>query len=184
MSEKSGGPDESTENDADVVDSAEAELTDSSAGIDPEDGVDPEDYVDPEDDTDLESGADPTADADPADSVDTDRTRGATPVTSGRATAGSARAAARRSGVRSGVTERKGTPTRSRETAHTEKRNVFSFLGRYIREVAAELRKVIWPARSQMVTYTLVVIVFVTFMVALVAGLDVLFAKGVLAIFG
>ena len=44
--------------------------------------------------------------------------------------------------------------------------------------------KVIWPARNQMITYTIVVIVFVAFMVALIAGLDVLFAKRVLAVFG
>jgi len=48
----------------------------------------------------------------------------------------------------------------------------------------AELRKVIWPNRNQMVTYTIVVIVFVSFMVALVAVLDLLFARGVLAVFG
>jgi len=35
-----------------------------------------------------------------------------------------------------------------------------------------------------MVTYTIVVIVFVSFMVAFVAVLDLLFARGVLAVFG
>jgi len=55
---------------------------------------------------------------------------------------------------------------------------------RFLREVVAELRKVIWPTRKEMITYTVVVIVFVVFMVALVAGLDVLFAKGVLTVFG
>ena len=35
-----------------------------------------------------------------------------------------------------------------------------------------------------MVTYTIVVIVFVSFMVALVWALDLLFAKGVLWVFG
>jgi preprotein translocase subunit SecE len=57
-------------------------------------------------------------------------------------------------------------------------------LGRFIREVIAELSKVIWPTRKELVTYTAVVIVFVSIMVALVAGLDILFAKGVLVIFG
>ena len=57
-------------------------------------------------------------------------------------------------------------------------------IGRFLREVVAELRKVIWPTRNQMVTYTIVVIVFVAFMVALVGVLDLLFAKGVLAVFG
>ena len=57
-------------------------------------------------------------------------------------------------------------------------------LGRFLREVVAELRKVIWPGRKELITYTTVVIVFVAVMVALVAGLDILFAQGVLAVFG
>jgi preprotein translocase subunit SecE len=55
---------------------------------------------------------------------------------------------------------------------------------RFLREVVAELRKVIWPGRRELITYTAVVIVFVAFMVALVAGLDLVFAKAVLAVFG
>ena len=55
---------------------------------------------------------------------------------------------------------------------------------RFLREVVAELRKVIWPGRRELITYTTVVIVFVAIMVALVAGLDLLFAKGVIAVFG
>ena len=50
--------------------------------------------------------------------------------------------------------------------------------------MVAELRKVIWPTRKQLVTYTIVVLVFVSFMVALVAGLDYVFAQGVLFLFG
>lgn len=99
--------------------------------------------------------------------------------------AGSARAAARRSAARAGVSDAKGvaTPKRASATA-TKKPNIFARLGRFLREVVAELRKVIWPTKNQMVTYTIVVIVFVTFMVALVGVLDLLFAKGVLAVFG
>ena len=55
---------------------------------------------------------------------------------------------------------------------------------RFLREVVAELRKVIWPSRKQLVTYTIVVLVFVSFMVALVALLDFVFAQGVLFLFG
>ena len=54
----------------------------------------------------------------------------------------------------------------------------------YNRQVVAELRKVIWPTRNELVTYTIVSIVFVTAMVALVALYDYLFTKGVLAVFG
>ena len=57
-------------------------------------------------------------------------------------------------------------------------------LVRFLREVVAELRKVIWPSRKQLVTYTLVVLVFVSFMVALVALLDFLVGQGVNALFG
>jgi preprotein translocase subunit SecE len=57
-------------------------------------------------------------------------------------------------------------------------------LTRFLREVVAELRKVIWPTRKQLVTYTIVVLVFVSFMVALVAGLDYVFGQGVLYLFG
>lgn len=54
----------------------------------------------------------------------------------------------------------------------------------FYREVVAELRKVLWPTRNELITYTTVVIVFVSLMVAIVAGLDFLFTKGVLQIFG
>jgi len=62
--------------------------------------------------------------------------------------------------------------------------NVFKRLRKYLREVLAELRKVIWPSKKQMVTYTAVVLVFVVFMVAYIGGLDVLFIKGVTWLFG
>ena len=55
---------------------------------------------------------------------------------------------------------------------------------RFLREVVAELRKVIWPTRKQVVTYTIVVLVFVSFMVALVSLLDWVFGQGVLFLFG
>ena len=106
-------------------------------------------------------------------------------VSTGPVSAGSARAAARRSAARAGISESKGTATPKRAAAtQVKKPNVFARLGRFLREVVAELRKVIWPSRNQMVTYTIVVIVFVVFMVALVGVLDLLFAKGVLAVFG
>ncbi len=77
----------------------------------------------------------------------------------------------------------KGRPTRSR--ADQEKRpGFFARIVRYIREVVSELRKVIWPTRKQMVTYTGVVLVFVAFMVALVFGLDSAFAWGMFRVFG
>ncbi|MGH3564045.1 MAG: preprotein translocase subunit SecE [Mycobacterium sp.] len=54
----------------------------------------------------------------------------------------------------------------------------------YLKQVTAELRKVIWPNRKQMITYTSVVLAFLVFMVALIAGSDFGFAKLVLLMFG
>jgi preprotein translocase subunit SecE len=47
----------------------------------------------------------------------------------------------------------------------------------FYRQVVAELRKVVWPTQQQLVTYFFVVMVFVAFMMALIAGLDLAFGK-------
>lgn len=73
------------------------------------------------------------------------------------------------------------TPKRDRQK---KKASLPARLTRFIREVWAELRKVIWPTRKQMITYTTVVLVFVAFMVALVYLLDFAFRKGVFWLFG
>ncbi|MEU6996758.1 preprotein translocase subunit SecE [Nonomuraea sp. NPDC046570] len=54
----------------------------------------------------------------------------------------------------------------------------------FYRQVVNELRKVIWPTRKDLITYTTVVLVFVLIMVGIVSGLDALFTEGVLRIFG
>lgn len=60
----------------------------------------------------------------------------------------------------------------------------FGRIGRFIREVVAELRKVIWPTRKELVTYAVVVIVFISIMMAIIAGYDLLFSWVVQIIFG
>ncbi|MEK9665200.1 MAG: preprotein translocase subunit SecE [Candidatus Nanopelagicales bacterium] len=62
--------------------------------------------------------------------------------------------------------------------------SIFGRLALFLRQVVAELRKVIWPTRKELVTYTIVVIVFVTIMAGIVAGLDYIFTRGVFLIFG
>lgn len=80
--------------------------------------------------------------------------------------------------------EGKGGPTPKRSRQEAQQASLFSRIGRFIREVWAELRKVIWPTRKQMVTYTTVVLFFMAFMVALVAGLDLVFLEGMDFVFG
>ncbi|MDP9497579.1 MAG: preprotein translocase subunit SecE [Actinomycetota bacterium] len=57
-------------------------------------------------------------------------------------------------------------------------------IGLFIRQVIAELRKVIWPTRRELVNYTTVVVVFVTVMVLIVSLFDFAFSQVVLAVFG
>jgi preprotein translocase subunit SecE len=55
---------------------------------------------------------------------------------------------------------------------------------RFVREVVAELQKVIWPTRKELLTYTTVVVVFVAIVMTIVALLDLGFAKTMFAVFG
>ncbi|MEU3557475.1 preprotein translocase subunit SecE [Streptomyces fragilis] len=45
-------------------------------------------------------------------------------------------------------------------------------LALFYRQIVAELRKVVWPTRSQLTTYTTVVIIFVVVMIGLVTLID------------
>ena len=74
-------------------------------------------------------------------------------------------------------------PTRARGATET-KEAAPARLIRFLKEVISELRKVIWPSRRELVVYTAVVLVFVSFMVAVVALLDMGLAKAVLTVFG
>jgi preprotein translocase subunit SecE len=62
--------------------------------------------------------------------------------------------------------------------------NPFLFVYNYLKQVVAEMRKVIWPNRKQMLTYTSVVLGFLAFMVALVGLADFGLTKLVLMVFG
>ena len=53
----------------------------------------------------------------------------------------------------------------------------------FYRQVVAELRKVVWPTQEQLITYFMVVMVFVIFMMALISVLDLGFGKLIFAVF-
>ncbi|TMK18520.1 MAG: preprotein translocase subunit SecE [Actinobacteria bacterium] len=53
----------------------------------------------------------------------------------------------------------------------------------FLREVRAELKKVAWPTRGEVVTYSVVVLVSVTFVTLFVFGLDSGFTHLVLKVF-
>lgn len=49
----------------------------------------------------------------------------------------------------------------------------------FVREVRGELGRVAWPSRSEVVAYTLVVLVTVSFFMLIIGGLDFVFVQGV-----
>ncbi|CAM3335297.1 preprotein translocase subunit SecE [Nocardioides dubius] len=54
----------------------------------------------------------------------------------------------------------------------------------FIRQSIAELRKVVYPTQEQLITYFIVVLVFVVVMMALVSVLDLAFGRFVFEVFG
>uniref|UniRef100_A0AAU3GU08 Protein translocase subunit SecE n=1 Tax=Streptomyces sp. NBC_01401 TaxID=2903854 RepID=A0AAU3GU08_9ACTN len=78
-------------------------------------------------------------------------------------------------------------PESKKKTRKGGKRGKKGPLGRlalFYRQIVAELRKVVWPTRSQLTTYTSVVIVFVVVMIGLVTVIDFGFARLVKYVFG
>lgn len=64
------------------------------------------------------------------------------------------------------------------------KRNPFSRIALFIRQVIGELKKVVTPTRKELLSYTGVVLVFVVIMMAIVSLLDWVFGLGVVWVFG
>jgi preprotein translocase subunit SecE len=62
--------------------------------------------------------------------------------------------------------------------------NIFRRVALFYRQVLNELRKVVWPSRNMLTTYTAVVLVFVTFVIAVVSIFDLGITQLVLFIFG
>ncbi len=54
----------------------------------------------------------------------------------------------------------------------------------FVKEVIAELRKVAWPSRQEVIAYSWVVLIAVTAIATLIYAMDFVFTKAVLALFG
>lgn len=64
------------------------------------------------------------------------------------------------------------------------KKGPLARLGLFYRQIVAELRKVVWPTRHQLATYTTVVIIFVLIIIGLVFVIDYGFSEAVTFVFG
>jgi preprotein translocase subunit SecE len=81
------------------------------------------------------------------------------------------------------VTDTRGATT-TPERGRAPKKPLPARVSLFYRQVLAELRKVIWPTRKELITYTTVVIFFVLVVIAYVTSLDYVFGKAILYIFG
>jgi preprotein translocase subunit SecE len=82
-----------------------------------------------------------------------------------------------------------GAVTETRATSSSSERRPAGASGRtglglFLRQVIAELRKVIWPTRDQLSTYFVVVLFFVLVMIAIVSVLDYSFNSLMFKVFG
>ncbi len=74
--------------------------------------------------------------------------------------------------------------TDSRQARSTSERRERTSPLTFFRQVMAELRKVVWPTQQMLVTYFIVVTVFVLVVMAYVSGLDLAFGRLVFWLFG
>jgi preprotein translocase subunit SecE len=144
--------------------------------VDEFDDEDSHDDLEDEDDEFDEESDDDLEDEDDED----DELEDEAPVGRGRVATSRAAASAR-------TTTKAGARTRAAAKARRDADLRPGLIGRFInfvREVVAELQKVIWPTRKELLTYTTVVVVFVAIMMSFVALLDYGFARAMFAVFG
>lgn len=73
---------------------------------------------------------------------------------------------------------------KSRKGGKRAKKGPLKRLALFYRQIVAELRKVVWPTRSQLTTYTTVVIIFVVIMIGLVTVIDYGLSNAAKYVFG
>jgi preprotein translocase subunit SecE len=74
----------------------------------------------------------------------------------------------------------KGSPSEKK----APRRGFFGRIMLFIRQVLAELGKVVTPTRRELVRFTITVLAFVVIMMLLVTALDLLFGAGAVWVFG
>ena len=79
--------------------------------------------------------------------------------------------------------ERKKSAPRPVKAAATREKRERTKPRQFLKEVIAELRKVAWPTRQEVVSYSIVVLVSSIVIAALIFGMDYVFTKAVLSLF-
>ncbi len=90
---------------------------------------------------------------------------------------------AERSSKKTGKERRAAQATAQRRPAAPEKRKRTG-ARQFLREVRLELKKVDWPTRRELISYTIVVLATIIVMTAYVFGLDYAFSRAILNVLG
>ena len=88
----------------------------------------------------------------------------------------------RRMARKQGAIDEEGAPVADRRRAPARRRERAS-PAQFMREVRAELRKVSWPNRSEVVNYSIVTLVVVVILTAIIGALDYGFGEAILKLF-
>jgi len=72
----------------------------------------------------------------------------------------------------------------SRRPMPPDKKKQRASVREFLKEVRLELKKVQWPTRKELISYTIVVFMSVVVLTSFVFGLDFLFSKAVIKLFG
>jgi preprotein translocase subunit SecE len=85
---------------------------------------------------------------------------------------------------RQGAVNAEGNPVRTpRQTSVAAAAKEKTSPAEYVREVKAEMQKVAWPTKSEVINYSIIVLIAVLVFTLLVAGLDYVFGQSVLKLF-
>lgn len=91
---------------------------------------------------------------------------------------------------RQGAIDAEGAPARQqrRQPAQTTKpkeqrQSPIKWARQFLREVVAEMKKVVWPTRNEVVNYSIVVFIMLVVLTAMIGLLDYGFGQAVLKVF-
>ncbi|MET7292283.1 preprotein translocase subunit SecE [Streptomyces griseoloalbus] len=73
---------------------------------------------------------------------------------------------------------------KTRKGGKRAKKGPLKRLALFYRQIVAELRKVVWPTRNQLTSYTIAVIIFVVLMIGLVTLIDYGLSNAAKYVFG
>lgn len=90
---------------------------------------------------------------------------------------------AERQQKRAGI-DRQAAPAAATRKAQTQEKRKRTGARQFLREVRQELKKVDWPSRRELISYSTVVLVTITVLTTYVFGLDYVFTKTIVKLLG